>query len=210
MNTPKHAATLAAFAAILLAGCATTPVYLPDDPTFEERLQHARILLDTGQHRSALRAFADVRDRCGDDPAIRQRAMLGVSAAFRASNDTPAAIGALMPLPLAATTETDARHYAMAGELYLRQKAYETAATYLETALTYKESDGKWRATALFNLGKCALALGVPQKAHDLFAEAMPIFETAGDTAAVKRCASILADLNTVLSRGKEETPDAP
>ena len=207
MNTSTHAATLAAFAAILLAGCATTPVYLPDDPTFEERLQHARILLDTGQHRAALRAFADVRDRC-DDPALRQRAMLGVSAALRASNDTPAAIGALMPLPLAAATETDARHYAMAGELYLRQKAYETAATYLETALAYKTSDGKWRATALFNLGKCALALGVPQKARDLFTEAQPVFETAGDTASARRCASILADLNTVLPSKREETPD--
>jgi tetratricopeptide (TPR) repeat protein len=194
--------------AALLAGCATNPAERQAEPTFEERLQDARVLLDTGQPRLAVRAFADVRDHCAD-PAVRQRAVLGLAAALQASGDTATAIGALMPLPPSAATEADARHYAAAGELYLRRKAHETAASHLETALAYKGDGGKWRPAALFNLGKCALALGLPRKAQSLFAEAAPAFEEAGDTAAAKRCAAALADLETVLTRGKEGRPDA-
>jgi tetratricopeptide (TPR) repeat protein len=194
--------------AALLAGCATRPAEQQAEPTSEERLRHARVLLDTGQTLHAVRAFADVRDHCAD-PAVRQRAMLGLATALQASGDTAAAIGALMPLPLSVATGADARHYATAGELYLRKKAYETAASHLETALAYKGDDGKWRATARFNLGKCALALGLPRKAKTLFAEAIPAFEEAGDTAAARRCAAVLADLEIVLARGKEGQPDA-
>jgi tetratricopeptide (TPR) repeat protein len=217
MNTDEHRVfrmmklsfPVAAVVSVLLtAGCATPSAERPAEPTFEERLRHAGILMDTGQPRLAIRAFADVRDHCGD-PRIRQRAVLGTSAALQASGDAASAIGALMPLPLSVATETDARHYAMAGELYLRKKAHETAASYLETALAYKGDGGTWRPAALFNLGKCALALGVPHKAKKLFEEAKPAFDDAGDSATARRCAAILADLGNVLPSAKEKIPDA-
>lgn len=196
-----------AFTALLLAGCVTTPTPPSPEPTDEDHLRQARILMDSGQHLQALKAFADLRDNSAD-AVVRQRAVLGVAAALRTKGDTAAAIGALMPLPPVVATELDAQQYAMAGELYLRKKAHETASSYLETALAYKGGSGKWRPAALFNLGKCALALGVPHKAQTLFTEAMAAFDAAGDTAAARNCAAVLADLKAVLPRETEGAPD--
>ena len=189
-----------ALAVLALAGCATVPPPVETAPTDDERLLSAGALVGAGQARRAVQAFADIRDHSAD-PAIRQRARLGMAAALRAAGDPAAAIGVLMPLPPGVNSEADARHYAMAGELYLRRNAHEAAAAYLERALAY-DGGGKWRAAALFNLGKCAIALELPRKARDLFAAAAPAFAADGDDVAAQRALAIVGDLDTLLADG--------
>ena len=192
--------TLFSISLLLISGCATPPPtpWLPDaPPTPDQQLSHARTLLETGNARAALSLYADVRDHAPDS-ATRQRAILGLSAALRATGDTSAAIGALTPIPATVRTELDARQYAMLGELYIRLNATETAASYLEQSLTHKpDTPASWRAAAQFNLGKCALALERPAAARAHFTQAKADYEVLSDTLAANRCAAVLADLES-------------
>lgn len=175
----------------------------PDELTFNT----AQALLKEGHAKAALPKFMELSTKA-EDPLLRRRAALGAAQSLRAENNLAGALGVLTPLPLAVRDTLDARRCALAGELHLRLKAYEPAVIALERALAYEgDPAGRWRPAAAFNLGKAALALGVPEAAQKAFEQAKAGFEAQGNLLAVDRCVAMLADLETLLKTFRKQTP---
>lgn len=202
-----------ALASLALVGCATPPAPEPDAPErvpllheapAAATLDEAHALLKARRPREALVAYMAVRE--GDGPRdLRRRATLGAAQALRAEGNLPGAIGVLTPLPAVVGDAADARHCALAGELLLRQRDVDAATRALLRAVAFEgDPSGAWRPAAAFNLGKCALAQGRPDRAREAFLRARKAFLALGDDRGAAACDAPLADLDAVRGRKGE------
>lgn len=185
----------------LLAGCVSQPV-VTQSQTGGEQLAYAYMLLESDQPSEAIPEFLSIRDT-SLDPIIRKKAMLGCAASFAKRNDFKSALNVLNPYPPVVLVEQDAIIFAMVGELYLRLGAPQTAASYIEKSLYDNPftDNTHWRAAAMFNYGKCALALSAKGKAQEIFQDAVQMYDALDDVSAHAQCETVLKTLEIIHSK---------
>jgi tetratricopeptide (TPR) repeat protein len=193
---------------LVSSGCQTAPrgtlTKPPPGPTATSEplpndLRTAKALLAAGNTTAAIAQFAYLRDHASSVEE-RDRAVIGLSMALQDAGNTGAALGVLQPLPDLPKTGLEAMKCVLAGELYLHQRKYQLAYTWLARGLDVEpEGQRPYRASALFNFGKTLLAQDNLEDALIAFEMAQDAFTSNGDVANAEQCQTIVADIRTSL-----------
>lgn len=177
-----------------------------------DNMEMARHLQRSGDYLRAVMQYRQVID-CTHDPYVRDLAKIGAAECLMKSNQIPAALVALEPLPLQVRGETEGRKLALAGEILLRQKRDEEAKAYLEIALNSVDLEGfaqqaqcgqlasveGWIPNAAANLGCACVQLDQPEHAMVMYQFAAMMYKVRGDHMAAQKAQGMYDDLAGVL-----------